>query len=149
VDWWVRYYPPRVFRGLVLRMEAIIREGRLRISREVREELEQQDDELCAWMQAQDGLCIESDEAIQRTVSALMRTFIDPDKPDKGINGADPFVIAIAANGNPQEWMVVSGEKPGTAENPKIPWVCRHLHPHAIQHLSFLEFVLTEGWEFH
>ena len=67
-------------------------------------------------------------------------------EPDKGINGADPFVIGVAAV-QAHPWVVVSGEKPGSVENPKIPWVCRQYRPVPIRHMSFLEMILEEGWE--
>lgn len=65
LDWWVRYYPPSVFKGLVPRMEGLIDEGRLRASREVREEIEGKSDNLRDWCKKQDGLWVESSEAIQ------------------------------------------------------------------------------------
>jgi len=37
----------------------------------------------------------------------------DPAKPHKGINGADPFVIAMAKDGGAQ-WKVVADEHPGS-----------------------------------
>ena len=76
-----------------------------------------------------------------------MATYYNPDKPDKGINGADPFVIALAATRIPNPWVVVSGEKPGSAENPKIPWVCKGYKPAPLTHMSFLELIVAEEWE--
>lgn len=147
VDWWVRYYPPKAFPGLVPRVEQLIASGELRASREVREELERENDALLAWVKEQDDLCVESNEAIQAVVATLMGTYYNPEKPDKGINGADPFVIGLAAIQNPQQWTVVSGEKPGSAENPKIPWACLRYKPNAIRHLSFLELIVEQGWK--
>ncbi len=147
IDWWVRYYPPKVFKGLVPRLEKLIADGRLRASREVREEIEHENDGLHSWIKMQGSFCVESDEPIQRIVAQLMATYYNAAKPDKGINGADPFVIAVAAVQKPRQWTVVSGEKPGSNENPKIPWVCNQFKPTPLQHLSFLGFVMEEGWE--
>jgi hypothetical protein len=128
-------------------MEQLIIDGRLRASREVRDEVERENDSLLEWVRRQPDLWVESDEDIQAVVSELMTTYHDPEKPDKGINGADPFVIAVAAKFNPSPGTVVSAEKPGSAENPKIPWVCGKFQPSALKHLSFLELVLEEEWE--
>jgi hypothetical protein len=146
LDWWVRYYPPKAFKGLVPRMEGLIQGGQLRASREVQEEIEYENEGLRDWLKGQQGFCIDSNEAIQAVVARLMAAHHNHEKPDKGINGADPFVIGVAAV-QPRPWVVVSGEKPGSAENPKIPWVCRHCDPTPIRHISFLEMILEEGWE--
>lgn len=147
VDWWVRYYPPSVFKGLVPRVEKLIDDGRLRASREVREEIDGKSDALRDWGKAQDGLWVDSSEDIQAVVARLMGQYFNPEKPDKGIGAADPFVIALAAIQNPVPWVVVTGEKPGSHENPKIPWVCRHFQPEPIRTISFLQLIVEEGWE--
>jgi len=111
VDWWVRYYPPESFPTLVKNVEALIVSGGLRASREVLEELQRQDDGLSAWAKDQPGLFVEDVEAVQDAVTILMDKYFNPDKPDKGISGADPFVIGLAMTENPVP-AVVSGEKP-------------------------------------
>jgi hypothetical protein len=146
IDWWVRYYPPTAFKGLVPRMEALIGEGRLRVSREVQEEILYENEGLRDWLKSQADACIDSNEAIQKVVADLMGKYHNPEKPDKGINGADPFAIGLAATQNPV-WVVVHGEKPGSAENPKIPWVCSKFEPTPIRHMSFLEMIVAEGWQ--
>ncbi len=148
VDWWVRSYPPRVFKGLVPRMEQLIAEGRLRASREVRDELDKQDDALLAWAKGHPDLWVESGDAVQGVVAELMAQYFNPQKPDKGIGNADPFVIGVAATEG-AHWAVVTGEKPGSVENPKIPFVCRRFQPQPIRSLSFLELIVAEGWELH
>lgn len=147
IDWWVRYYPPRAFKGLIPLMEGLIAAGRLRASREVQEEILYENEGLRDWLKAQTALCIESDEAIQRVVTDLMARYHNHDKPDKGINGADPFVIGLAATQNPRPWAVVHGEKPGSAENPKIPYVCQQFQPAPIREMTFLQMIVAEGWQ--
>src|SRR5262249_27815499 len=129
------------------RVEGLINEGRLRASREVKEEVLHENEGLRDWPKAQEELCVESDEAVQKVVALLMAQYYNPAKPDKGIGGADPFVIAVAATQPNQPWIVVSGEKPGSSENPKIPWVCANYKPAPIKHISFLQLVIDEGWE--
>ena len=76
-----------------------------------------------------------------------MGQYFDPGKPDKGISGADPFVIGLATIQNPKPWVVVTGEKPGSRENPKIPWVCRKFTPQPIRTISFLDLIVAENWQ--
>ncbi len=147
IDWWVRYYPPAAFPGLIPRIEQLIEDKRLRASREVKDELEPRNDDCYQWSKAQPELFVDSDDSIQEVVAELMQQYFNPGKPDKGIGGADPFVIALAAIQNPTPWVIVTGEKPGSIENPKIPWVCKSFHPHPIRTVSFLELIKEEGWQ--
>lgn len=146
VDWWVRYYPPGVFTGLVPRVEQLIAEGRLRASREVRDEVERQDDDLLAWTKKFPELWVDSNGAIQGVVASLMAQYFNPQKPAKGIGNADPFVIGVAATQG-AGWAIVTGEKPGSVENPKIPYVCRRFQPQPIRCLTFLQLIEEEGWQ--
>lgn len=147
VDWWVRYYPPRAFGGLLPRMEQLIVDGRLRASREVQDELKKRNDDCFKWAQKHTDFFVESDAMIQGVVTELMAAYFNPEKPDKGIDGADPFVIGLAAVQKPQPWVVVTGEKPGSSENPKIPWVCDHFEPQPIRSIGFLKLIVEENWQ--
>jgi hypothetical protein len=81
---------------------------------------------------------------VQQIVRKLMATHHDPAKPHKGINGADPFVIAMAKDGG-TEWKVVADEHPGSLENRKIPFVCSQEN---VAHTTFQGMMLAEGWKF-
>lgn len=143
VDWWVRYYPPASFPTLVKNVEALIAAGDLKASKEVLEELTRQDDDLCKWAKAHPDLFVEDSEPVQDTVTALMDKYFNPDKPEKGISGADPFVIGLAMTENPG-LTVVSGEKPGSRDNPKVPYVCE---VEGVSHITFLGLIQAEGWK--
>jgi len=82
--------------------------------------------------------------SVQRLVRQLMATHHNPAKPLKGINGADPFVIAMAKDGGPH-WIVVSDEHPGSMESRKIPFVCGQ---EKVECIRFQEMMLREGWQF-
>ena len=82
--------------------------------------------------------------AVQRIVRSLMAAHHNPQKPLKSINGADPFVIAMAKDGGPR-WTVVSDEHPGTLENRKIPFVCK---AEGVLCITFQQLMLGEGWQF-
>lgn len=142
-DWFVRYYPPKIFPALQTKVEDLIAAGRLRAPKAVFGEIKPGDD--ChAWAKGQPDLFVDEDEAVQKIVLDLMKTHHDPLKPQKGINGADPFVIALAkANG--AGWSVVADEHPGTAESRKIPFVCAH---EKVPWITFKQLMLAEGWQF-
>jgi hypothetical protein len=142
-EWFVRRYTPAILPNLPARMEALIAAGRLRAPRVVLDEIRPGDD--ChAWAKAQTDLFIEESPAVQRIVRHLMATHRNPAKPEKGINGADPFVIAMAKDGGAL-WTVVSDEHPGTAEARKIPFVC---NLEGVECINFQQMMIREQWQF-
>jgi hypothetical protein len=141
--WFVDTYPPTIFPGLLARMEELIDAGRLRSPKAVLDEIRPGDD--ChKWSKEQFALFLEEPVAVQRIVSRLMATHHDPAKPTKGINGADPFVIAMAKHEGPH-CAVVADEHPGSRENRKIPFVCNHEN---VRCITFQQMMLAEGWRF-
>jgi len=119
--WFVDVYPPSIFPGLATRVEALIAAERLRSPKVVLDEIRLGDD--ChTWAKGQAAdLFVEESADVQQVVRRLMATHHDPARPLKGINGADPFVIALAGvTGS----IVVADEHPGSLENRKIPFVC-------------------------
>lgn len=141
--WFVETYPPAIFPGLVMRVEDLIAAGRLRAPKAVFDEIRSGDD--ChAWARAQTELFLEETVPVQRIVRRLMAIHHDPARPTKGINGADPFVIAMAQDGG-THWVVVADEHPGSRENRKIPFVC---NAENVRCLTFQQMMRTEGWQF-
>ena len=138
INWWVEDYSPDVFPGLLPKMEDLIGQGRLRAARSVKDELA--DGDLRTWCLAQPDLFVNEDEEIQKRVAGLMAAYQNPKKP-RGIDQADPFVVALAdMNG----WHVVSAERGGSlASNPNIPTVCNAM---GVQHIRFFEMLRGEGW---
>ena len=111
-EWFIRTYPPSIFPALPDRVEELIAGGRLRAPRAVFDEIKPGDD--ChKWAKAQTELFVEESKAVQQIVKQLMATHHNPAKPLKGINSADPFVIAMAKDGG-LNWVVVSDEHPGS-----------------------------------
>jgi hypothetical protein len=124
-------------------MEELISAGRLRAPKAVFDEIRPGDD--ChAWAKAQTELFLEETVAVQRIVRRLMATHHDPARPTKGINGADPFVIAMARDGG-AHWTVVADEHPGSVQNRKIPFVC---NTEGVRCITFQQIMLAEGWQF-
>lgn len=141
INWWVEDYSPGVFPGLLPRMEGLVAEGRLQAIRSVKDELGPGD--LRAWCLQQPDLFVDEDEAIQIQVAALMAAYQDPKKP-RGIDKADPFVIALAAT-REGDWRVVSAERGGgLAKNPNIPTVCAAI---GLAHIRFFDMLRLEGWQ--
>jgi hypothetical protein len=142
-EWFVRTYPPSILPVLPERMEQLIAAGRLRAPKAVLDEIRPGDD-CYKWAKAQTELFVEESRAVQQIVRQIMATHYNPAKPLKGINGADPFVIAMAKDGGPN-WVVVSDEHAGSREARKIPFVCAH---EAIRCLNFQGLMKAEGWQF-
>lgn len=142
LEWFVRTYPPKIFPGLQVRVEALVTAGRLRAPKAVLDEIKAGDD--ChVWAKAQSALFVEESESVQRIVRAIMNTYAAPPQP-RGIAGADPFVIAMAKDGGAR-WKVVSEEKSGSEQNRKIPFVCMREN---VSCISFKEMMLAENWQF-
>lgn len=143
LQWFVDTYPPAIFPGLQTRIEELVAAGRLRAPKAVLDEVKPGDD--ChAWCKAQAELFVEESPTVQRIVRNLMAAHHDPLKPHKGINGADPFVIAMAKDGG-EQWSVVADEHPGSAENRKIPFVC---NSESVRCIRFQQLMLDEVWQF-
>ena len=120
LEWYVNTYPPSIFPSLPTRMEQLIAEGRLRAPKAVFDEIKPGDG--ChKWAKAQTELFVEESTVVQKRVRQILATHHNPAKPQKGISGADPFVIAMAKDGG-ANWVVVANEHPGSLENRKIPF---------------------------
>jgi Domain of unknown function (DUF4411) len=68
-----------------------------------------------------------------------MAAYHNPAKPLKSFNGADPFVIAMAKDAG---WIVVADAHPGSAREPKIPFLCESK---SVPWLTFQQLILAEG----
>ena len=76
---------------------------------------------------------------VQRILSAHPRLVMQM----KNRNRADPFVVAVASL---RGATVVTGEgSDGTADRPKIPFVCSQL---GIPCIRLLDVIRAEGWSF-
>lgn len=142
-EWYIRRYPPALLPKLPERIEGLIAAGRLRAPKAVLDEIKPGDD--ChTWAKGQTDLFVEESTDIQKHVKRLMAAHHNPSKPLKGFHGADPFVIGMAIVGGPQ-WVVVTDEHLGTAESPKIPYVCGLERKKS---MTFQGMMLAEGWTF-
>ena len=145
VHGWRRAYPPKRFAGLWGRIDGLIDEGRLVASIEVFEELARKDDEICAWAKDRKAaLFREIDDDVQGAVVHVMARYPKLVDTGKGKSGGDPFVIAQAMAGDPV-LTVVTQESGGSADRPRIPYVCQS---EGVPCIDLLAMIDAEDWTF-
>jgi hypothetical protein len=145
IDGLERYYPQASFPALWVRVDELIADRRLYISEEVWQEIQKKDAVARAWcdQRNRDDFVIATDgavaQAVQQVLAASQRLVMNM----KGRNRADPFVIAVAKL---RGCTVVTGEgSNGTADRPKIPYVCGLM---GIECVRFLDVIRIERWQF-
>ena len=137
-----RLYPRHVFAGLWNRMGELIQQGRLIAPEEVFKELEGQDDDLTAWIKKNRSMFVAPDYYQTGVISQIAVDFPPLVRTGVSANRADPWVVAVAKT---RGCIVVSEEKRGSIENPKIPQICRR---YRVTHVPFLHIAMAEGWVF-
>jgi hypothetical protein len=143
LDWLERYYPEEAFPALIERMDSLINAGRLLMSEEVLEELVTKDEAAKRWCEPrQAAMVVETDAAVALAVREVLREYPRLVGALKNRSRADPFVIAVAQL---KSAVVVTGETGGTADRPKIPFVCEQL---AVGCIGFLDLIKAERWRF-
>lgn len=142
---WFRAYPPKRFGSLWAALDRLIGEGRLVASIEVFHELKKKDDDVFAWAKVRkDTMFREIDDDVQDEVVRIMQVYPKLVDTGKGKSGGDPFVIAQALAARPR-LVVITQEAGGSAEKPKIPFVCDQ---EAIRHINLLTLIEEEDWSF-
>ena len=149
MTWYFRRYPPEVFPGLVLLMEKLIADSRLRASEYVLIELGAKKDVVHDWAIAQNDFFVKTDSNVSTRVANLVKTYpllIDPSslRPIQ----ADPYVVALAASR--KDWLVVTEETYAKTKNSGkrknrtyIPDVCV---AEKINCINFLDMMRREKW---
>jgi phytoene/squalene synthetase len=123
-------------------MSDLVEEGRLFAPEEVLKELEYQEDDLTDWAKKHRKMFVPPDYHQIAFLTEIARDFPQLAQSKVSANTADPFVIALAkVNG----YIVVSEERRGSFQNPKIPQICAHYH---VTHVPFLSILKAEGWTF-
>jgi Domain of unknown function (DUF4411) len=140
-----RAYPQRRFPRLWRAFDDLIEQKRLIISIEVYNELKRKDDEVFEWAkERKDTFCREIDGEVQKHLVKLMQDYPRLVDTKKGKSGGDPFVIAHALAAKPT-LVVVTEEKGGTENSPKIPFVC---HDKNLRCIDLLTLIEDEDWSF-
>lgn len=140
---WVRTYPPLVFPGLWDRVDRLIEAGRLVTPEECVEELAAQDDDLHKWVKARaDKLVVPTTRAVMVEARSVLAAHPFLTKSGTGRGKADPFVIALAViRGD----TVVTQERGGSSDKPRIPYVCLD---RGVNCIAMLDVITAEGWRF-
>ena len=113
------------------------------MSEEVFVELERHEDELFSWMlNERDTIQIPTNNDVTVAVRQILNGHERLAMSGSGRNRADPFVIAVACLHGAT---VVTGEKGGTPNRPKIPSVCDSLD---IPCVDLMRLIADEGWVF-
>lgn len=137
------YYRPENFPRLWGFVDELIVAGRFFISDFVADEVKTKDDDVHDWVAGRpDSFVIESDGDVLNRAKLILSTHPKLVKEMQNRTRADLFVIALAQQ---QDAIVVTGERPGSANRPKIPDVCADL---GVECLSLPNLVAREGWTF-
>jgi hypothetical protein len=141
---WVRAYPPDVLPPMWDRLGDLIAVGSLIAPVDVLVELEKKEgDSLCEWCKERPGMFREID-GFQDQIGYVMGKYPRLVDTVKGKSGADPMVIALALSGNPK-LTVVTEEKGGSIDRPKMPYVCGE---EELRQIDFLQLIRDQKWTF-
>jgi hypothetical protein len=142
LDGWRRYYPVDVFPSLWRSLDEFIDRGEIFCSEEVYAELSKQDDDIHEWIKSRKQMLIAPDRFVQDRVKQLLATYPRLVDPLRNRSQADPFVIATAMV---RSATVVTGEGFGSAQKPRIPFVCE---AEKIPCINFLQMIRELRLEF-
>ncbi|HEX4639713.1 MAG TPA: DUF4411 family protein [Chthoniobacterales bacterium] len=142
LDGWNRFYPPDVFCKLWEAIDQLVMAGEIISAEEVYVELAKRDDALHQWVQSRKEMLRAPDQSIQEIVRGLLLEYPRLVDTLKNRSQADPFVIATAKFFNAT---VVTGESPGTAQRPRIPFVCQAI---GVPCINFLEMIIELKLQF-
>lgn len=145
MDGWIRRYPLATFPRLWERIDELVDAGRFKVSEEVVDDVKHHDDSLTKWVVDREArLVIPTDDAVVAEVRTILTAHGKLVKSGTGRSRSDPFVIAVACLNNAT---VVTGEKGGTPDRPRIPSVCAALTV-PLACIDFLGLIQAEGWVF-
>ena len=139
-------YPIENFPSLWCKIEALIKNGRLKMSQIVFDEA-MRDTEIKQWCdenQLKPDFQVTIDESVQEQVSEVLSEFPRLVDSRTGKSGADPWVVALALT--IESCVVVTEENRTYSENrPKIPDACDHFD---LQCLKIVDLIEKENWIF-
>jgi predicted DNA-binding protein (UPF0278 family) len=141
LDGRTRYYPPDVFPDLWDKFENLVSDGGIKATQLVRHELEKKDDDVLEWVKNLD-LFIDVDNEIQQIVKDILSQYPKLVAEGGQRSFGDPFVIALAKQ---HGCAVVTSEKGGSENSPKIPYVCQSI---GIECITMLDLIRREKWKF-
>lgn len=142
MDCRLRYYLPDVFETLWEQLESLFKTGTLISHEEVLWEITRKSDELATWGKERSDYFVPFEAEQERVLIDILSRFERLVMTRKRQNAADPFLIALASTTNT---ILITEEKSGSPNKPKIPDVCAALD---ITTLPLLEMFRREGFRF-
>lgn len=124
MDCRLRLYPPDIFPTLWEQLEGLFEEGVLISHEEVLREISKKSDELATWGNERAQYFIPFDEEQEGVLISVLTRFERLVMTGKRKNAADPFLIALASTTGT---ILITEEKPGGQNKPKIPDVCAEM----------------------
>jgi hypothetical protein len=137
-----RTYPAHIFTGLWEKIGGLVAEGVLISPEQVYRELEKQEDDLFEWAKERRGMFITSNMDQLTVTFRIAAEFPQLSRSKTSSNEADPWVIALA---EVRRCAVVTEEKRGSPQSPKIPQICLKYH---LRTMKILQMIREEGWTF-
>ncbi|MCY3907837.1 MAG: DUF4411 family protein [Anaerolineaceae bacterium] len=141
IDWY-KYYPKDVFASLWGMFTEACDNSVLVAHEYVLEELSRRDNDLLQWVKDRNNFILPLDEEVQRTATRIIGKYSLNKASHSSKIVADPFVISLAIR---HDLVVVTEEKPGTKENPKIPFICKGEN---VACVNIVGFMRRMGWKF-
>jgi hypothetical protein len=139
LEGWGTRHSPAVLPLFESRIGSLILEGRAKICEEVRAELQKQTDAY-SWIKEQEGFIDLFDEEQEAIVVRILQEFSTLVDVLTNKSGGDPFVIALAYC---RGYTVVTEERQGSSDHPKIPYVCKR---YGVNCIKLVELMDNEGW---
>ncbi len=145
LEGWVRAYPPHNFPAVWERIDQLVDAGEFLISQAVLWDLEKKSDEVHAWcVEREEKMVVVIDDPVQNRMSEIMASYPKLVDTRTGKSGSDPFVIALAQV-HDLTLTVVTSERGGIQDRPKIPFVCQ---AEGITCITLLGMIQAQGWTF-
>ncbi|MBI4442508.1 MAG: DUF4411 family protein [Acidobacteria bacterium] len=146
-----RFYKPSVFPGVWVKIEELVKQGRLIAPDAVKSEIEKGDDELIPWAKNHRRMFRKLSQEQMDAAKEIVALFPKLAKPEKFGEEADSFVVALARLENQrtsssllqqQSRCVVVTEERGAE---KIPGACRRYN---LTCVTLVDLFDREGWKF-
>lgn len=143
---YIEQYHHERFPGLWANMADLADSGRLIASQAIYREVTKQDNAIAAWVKLRRKIFMEQDTAQDVLMGRIVAEFpilVDPVKSITCASPADQLVVALAKS---RDCLLVSEEKKGSDQRPKIPQLCGYL---GVTQMAFADIIHKEGWTFH
>ena len=145
-----KYYPIDIFQGIWNNLEDLIKKRRLYSSIQVLKEISRGDDELKDWCNQHRTIFKPINSNIVTQTQEILAKFPRLADSERTTPIADPFLIALALEKDPQRSLInkrkiIITEEKFKQNKIKIPYVSRE---YGIESINILELFRREKWQF-